>query len=153
MRTQPGSPATPEQTKRFLLILWVVLFVVIGLYWYVLQMIQPSIRDVTSVGNVILGLAIAMAGVVLYLRLVRIGSILSLATPASAKDLGTLQKHYILCYSLSLSVALDGFVLRFMGATNYQAAPFFIGAVALFLVCYPRLPDTFDPHKLSNNNP
>jgi len=43
---------------------------------------------------------------VLYLRLARIDAILSSVTSTSPEDIENLRKYYVLCYALSLSVAL-----------------------------------------------
>ena len=42
--------------------------------------------------------------------------------------------------SLALSIVLYGFVLRFMGATSRQAAPFYAGGFALMILWWPRRP-------------
>jgi len=140
---QPTSVTTPKQIRKSLLVMWFAFLTAIGLYLFVLHNIQPPIRDVEAIHPWILGLAAVEAGIVLYLRVVCIGRLLTSATPASTKEIGKLRMYYVLCFGLSLSVALYGFVLRMMGADNFQAAPCFIGAVLLFLICYPRVPDSF----------
>lgn len=127
--------------RRVLLILWYAFLWAVALYWIVLQVIETEPAEVAFLVNVFLGLAGALGVVVLYLRVARIGALLSRATPISQEEMGQLRKYYIVCFALSEAVALYGFVLHFIGASRVQVAPFFVGAVVLFLVCYPRVPE------------
>lgn len=128
---------------RFLKILYFTLLASMGLYWVVLEMLtgqrEPGDLGPTKLG--VQGFAGVVALTVLYLRFVRLAPLLADTTGELGARLGRLRFYYILCYTLSESVALYGFVLRFLGASREEAIPFFGVAVALFLLCYPRLPE------------
>ncbi len=47
---------------------------------------------------------------------------------------------YIVPYALGESIVLEGFVLRFVGASLAQAIPFYAVGIALLLVFTPQLP-------------
>jgi hypothetical protein len=48
---------------------------------------------------------------------------------------------YIITWALSLSIALYGLVLRYLGFTFSQVAPFFVAGFVLILFFAPRRPD------------
>jgi hypothetical protein len=110
------------------------------MYWMAMQMIPANPQDVPAIRNVLMGVAGVEGAVALYLRIARIGALLSKAAPASASDVARLRSLYIVCFALAEAVALCGFVLHFVGATPAEIVPFFLAAVVLLLLCYPRLP-------------
>ncbi len=126
--------------KKVLQILWFAFLVATAMYWMVMQMIPANPQDVRAMGNVLMGVAGAEGAAVLYIRIARIGALLSRATPVSSEEVAKLRVLYIVCFSLSEAVALYGFVLHFIGASRAEVAPFFFAAAVLLLVCYPRLP-------------
>jgi len=129
--------------NRFVKTLWFALFVSVCLYWPMLGFLQIS-RDEPPPPAVLQALTLAAAGsaaAVLFLRFNRISAIWS-RLPIQPAALTQLRTLYILCYVLAESVALCGLVLYMLGAPREQAAYFFIGSVALFLLCYPRAPET-----------
>lgn len=62
------------------------------------------------------------------------------SSSARSKLLATVQTHFILGMALAESVALQGFVLWFLGFPFIYAAPFFAVSWGLMLVKFPRLP-------------
>lgn len=139
----PASPP-PESAvfKRFLFILYFTLFATVGLYWVVLEMLAPGVEP-ADMGMMKKGLGAAAAvcaAVVLYLRFGQIATLLADTTGELSSRLARLRLYYIISYTLSEAVALYGFALRMIGADRADAVPFFLGAVALFLLCYPRMP-------------
>jgi len=143
MQYPPGSaPTDLAAFSRFLKILYFTLFGTVGMYWLVLEMLAANIEP-HELGPMKLSLAAAAAisgGIVLYLRFARLGPLLAETSGDFGQRLARLRFHYILCYTLSESVALYGFVLRFLGGSREEAIAFFLPAVGLFLLCYPRLP-------------
>lgn len=131
---------------RLLKILYFVLFGSVGLYWVVLEMIAPGLepRDPGLVKTILQGLGVAMCAAVLYLRFGRIAPLLGPSALGSSARLAQLRFLHILCYALAESVALYGFVLRFLGGSREDTALFFITSAALFLLCYPRLPQSLN---------
>ncbi len=138
-QTPPGDFAA---FNRFVKTLWVALLVSVCLYWPMLGYLQTNRNEPPppAVLQALTLLATANATAVLLLRFNRITAILS-RVPFDLTALPQLRTLYILCFVLAESVALFGFVLYFLGAPREQAAWFFIGSVALFLLCYPRTPE------------
>jgi len=138
----PKSVMTVESTKRYLKIVFFVLVFWVLLYGVVLKRVQIPAASHPP-GSMITGLmivAVTTALIVLYLRFKKIGALLppDVATPLPER-LGRTQALFILCFVLSQSVALYGFVLGVLGAENRDVLPFFVGALVLFALCYPRL--------------
>ena len=138
----PKTVMTVEASERFLKTVFFVLVLSVLLYGVALKLVQIPATS-RPPGNMNTGLMIVAgttALIVLYLRFKKIGALLSpdVATP-SPERLGRTQALFILCFVLSQSVALYGFVLGFMGAETRDVLPFFVGALVLFALCYPRL--------------
>jgi len=144
MHCRPESPLNdPAVFGRFLKLLYFILFATVGLYWMVLEMLAAQIEP-AELGMMKTGLAAVAAilgGVVLYLRFSRIGALLTETIGDWSQRLARLRFFYIICFTLSEAVALYGFVVRFLGGERGDAIPFFLGAVVLFLLCYPRVPE------------
>jgi len=134
--------ASPAQTKRVLMILWVAMLCALGMYFYIMQVaareIEPGLEG--RLWSIFLALAGVLAGVTLYLRMARIGGLLSKAIPLSEAEFGKLRTYYIVCFALAESVGLYGFVLYFMGSTLTATLPFFGAGLLLFVICFPRVP-------------
>jgi len=128
--------------NRFVKTLWFALLVSVCLYWPMLGFLQVSREEPppAAVLQALTLLAAANATAVLLLRFNRISAILS-RVPLDPSALPQLRTLYLLCFVLAESVALFGLVLCFFGAPREQATWFFIGSVALFLLCYPRTPE------------
>lgn len=127
---------------RFLKIVYFSMFVAVGLYWVVLEEVAARIEpaELGVVKTSLAAVAAILGGVVLYLRFARIGALLTETTSDWSQRLARLRFFYILCFTLSEAVAIYGFVVRFLGGDRGDAIPFFLGAVVLFLLCYPRVP-------------
>ena len=143
MQYPPGSaPTDLAAFNRFLKILYFTLFGTVGMYWLVLEMLAAQIepRELGFTRSGFGAAAAATGGLVAYLRFARIGAFLAEVSGDFGQRLARLRFHYILCYTLSETVALYGFVLRFLGGSREDSIPFFLAAVVLFLLCYPRPP-------------
>ncbi len=138
-QSPPGDLAT---FNRFVKTLWFALLVSVCLYWPMLGFLQIN-RDEpppTTVLQALMFMAIGTVGAVLFVRFNRIAAILS-RVPSDSATLAQLRTLYIICFVLAESVAFFGMVLYFLGGPREQALWFFLGSVALFLVCYPRTPE------------
>ena len=133
--------------NRFTKILYFTLLASVGLYWAVLELVAGSREpvEVEGVKPMLLLLGGGLAVAVLYIRFSRFPPLLFDPNVELAQRLARLRFYYILCYILSEAVALYGFCLRLLGGTRAEAAPFFLAAVALFLLCYPRPPESGPP--------
>ena len=59
--------------------------------------------------------------------------------PQDVKALARLRQGYVTTYALSLSIALYGLVLHFLGFSKSQIAPFFIAGLALIGFFRPKV--------------
>lgn len=145
MQDEPSGP-TPDlkALRRFLQILYFTLFATLGLYWVVLEQLAAEIKpaELGFLKTALAACAAGTGGIVLYVRFSRIGPLLAETTSDLNQRSARLRASYILCYALSEAVALWGFMVRVLGGERAEAIPFFLGAVVLFLLCYPRLPET-----------
>ena len=148
MNSHPPPSADVAAVGRLLKIIYFVLFVSVGIYWVALEMLAPNLepRDPGLVKNILQGLGAAVGAAVLYLRFSRIPAAIDPTAPDSAPVLARLRMYYILCFVLTEAVALYGFVLRMLGGAREDMAIFFLAAGALFLLCYPRLPENLTAH-------
>jgi len=126
-----------------LTVIFVAMLVLVGLYWLASELIPPATPTALPEVKMILRLfACGSAGAVLFVRFSLIADLLSPIVPADiAKSQAKLRSYHIICYALSTGVAFAGLALRLVGASRTQALPFFLGAVVLFVLCYPRLPE------------
>ncbi|HXE75103.1 MAG TPA: hypothetical protein VNN18_05650 [Candidatus Xenobia bacterium] len=128
--------------KRLVKVLWLVLLISVCLYWPVLGLVQIERAEPPPVvTQALMLMAIADAGAALFLRFNRIPTVW-LRQPLDLAALNQLRTFYILCFVLAEAVALFGMILFFLGGSREQALWFFTGSVALFLLCYPRTPES-----------
>ena len=129
--------------KRFVKMLWFALFASVCLYWPMLRFLQIDREEgpAPTVLHALTFIALGTAGAVLFLRFNRIPAVWS-RQPLDPAALNQLRTFYILCFVLAEAVALFGMVFFFLGGSRDQALWFFSGSVVLFLLCYPRTPDS-----------
>lgn len=140
--TPTPAPVELAAFNRVVKVLYFTLLATVGVYWTVLELLAANIepRDLGLVKTALLVAAAGTVGGVLSLRFGRLRPLLAEAGSELTARLAQARTYYILCFALSESVALYGFVLRFLGASRAEAAPFFVAAVGLFLLCYPQTP-------------
>lgn len=116
------------------------------MYFPFLLIIRPKVESVP--GELKMGLegsALVSVLIVLFIRFVKIAGVLVPDMPITTVErLAKLRTYFIVCYVFCETVALYGFVLRFMGSSLMDAAPFFAGSLLLYALCYPRLPSDLD---------
>lgn len=141
----PTSPSSSVASYRLITrVIYFALFSTVGLYWIVVEMLRAGaeVHDLGLVKPVFLLAAGVAAAVILILRFSRIAPLLVDTTGKLKERLTHLLCYYLICHALSEAVALYGFVIRLLGGSRVDAAPFFAGAVILFLLSYPRQPQT-----------
>ena len=133
-----------SQTQRILRILYFLFFACVGLYWLSMKILFADVKpaELGTMTTVLALIATATAAGVLYIRFSRIPTLLSSPTGVTDKSVARTRFYYMLCFVLCESVAIYGLVLFVLGGNRSHAALFFIGAAALFLFCYPRMPET-----------
>ena len=138
------QPIPSAAFRQFVWVLYFCLFSATGLYWlvpYYVSLDQVAV-ELGLVKPVFLTIAAFAAAAALYVRFSLIGSLLEFKTPPAPPDLEQrLRTHYIICYALCESVGLFGLVLYFLGGTRQDFAVLYFGALGLFGLCYPRLPE------------
>src|SRR5207249_9641340 len=143
MQTSSPPPMDVHALSRFLKILFSVMVLSVLLYGVAIAEVAPQIQS-RPPGAMQTGLRVmaAMAGLAaLYVRFSKINALLSPDAPTDTpKRLVKLRQYYTVCYLLSECTALWGVALRYVGASVREVIPFFLGALILFELCYPRLP-------------
>lgn len=143
---QPVPEPTGEMAayKRVMTILYLALLVSVPMYGIVAELVAAN-RERGEPGVVKTALLAVGAGTVaavLFIRFSLIPPQLQRPELELAKRLTRLRGYYIVCFALSEAVALYGLVLRFAGGRLPDSLPFFIVALGMFAVCYPRMPQT-----------
>lgn len=145
MDYQPQSPHTDLTAfNRVVKTVYFTLFASVGLYWIALELVTSGAesRELGVMKPAFWLNAGGLAALTLYFRFSRVGPLLADTTRDLSERLPRLRADYIICFGLSEAVALLGFVLRFLGGSRDDAASFFLASVVLFLLCYPRVPQT-----------
>jgi len=129
--------------KMFARILYFTLFATVGLYWFVLGFLKrdSELSEPGILEPVFWALGAVTALAVVFLRFSRIPSLLARTPVELGQRLVQLRASYILCFVLAETVALYGFLLGLLGVSSRATLVFFLGAAALFLLCYPRVPE------------
>jgi F0F1-type ATP synthase membrane subunit c/vacuolar-type H+-ATPase subunit K len=144
MTYAPRSASELDTYKRVIVVLYFALLATVPMYGIVAEVIAAN-RDATDPGViklVLLAVGAGTAAVVLFIRFSLIPPILHTPTMALRERLGRLRAFYIICFALSEAVALYGLVLRIMGAGLDDSILFFAVSIGLFLLCYPKTPQT-----------
>ncbi len=135
-------PADLASFYRFVKLVWFVLLVSVGMYWFVAGVIpvDPELSPPPLVAQLLTFLAVGMGLGVAFLRFNRVPLVQSrlLTDPAALNQLRLL---YIFCFAMAESVAVYGLALKLLGSPREEAAWFFLGSAALFAACYPKSPE------------
>ncbi len=138
-----GQPPRFEASVRALRIIHLALFVPIPLYFLMGETVGPrEPSDVRLIRQVITALALLDTGlaVVFRKRMVEPAAEALRLKPDDTVAMARWAKGHILSFAICESVGLFGLVLRFLGATTLEAAPFFAVAFVLMLVFRPSAP-------------
>jgi hypothetical protein len=142
-----GQQSSRRDLEAYTLMLRVVYFALlatVAMYWFVQELVAAN-RESAELGllpAVFLVGGASTVMVVLVLRFSVIPPLLSAATTGLAPRLARLRMYYILCFALAEAVALYGFVLRILGGNREDTIPFYVAAIVLLALCYPRTPQT-----------
>ncbi|MBI2680211.1 MAG: hypothetical protein HYX25_04295 [Candidatus Solibacter usitatus] len=127
------SPAAPEKTYTFVLIIWAVMFASVGMYYYLVRtVLQPPKTDPNPLlAYILLSLSILMVLASLYFR-TRFG-----ASEGQARTLAKVQAGYIIALAFAEAPALYGLVV-FATSGWPQYWIFFSISVIAFILNFPR---------------
>jgi hypothetical protein len=122
------------QTVRFILAGAVVIYAL--LVWWLPSSATPN----PIILRVITGVCVLEVVVVFVRRRVRLSPVEAILAnqPEDAKALARLRQGYVVTYAISLSIALYGLVLHFLGFSMSQVAPFFLVGFVLILFFRPK---------------
>ncbi len=121
---------------------WCML-VSILLYVIVAEVVAPRARPVNLTLNYLFStLAVAVVGVIFVVRRTLVWrAAQSLAShPEDVLSLNHWRTGYLATYALCEALALFGLVLRFLGCSFPQCAPFYLGGFVLLFFFRPRQP-------------
>jgi F0F1-type ATP synthase membrane subunit c/vacuolar-type H+-ATPase subunit K len=129
--------------KMFVRILYFTLFATVGLYWFVLGFLkrESEMGELEILKPVFWAVGAVTALTVLFLRFSRIPTLLAGTSVELGQRLAQLRASYILCFVLAETVALYGFLLGLLGASSQDTLVFFLASAALFVLCYPHVPE------------
>lgn len=144
MQPRPASSSEIAACKRLLAILYLAMLVSVPMYGIVAEVVAANLErgEPGVVKTALLAVGAGTVAAVLFIRFSLIPPALQRPQLELAERLARLRSYYIVCFALSEAVALYGLVLRFVGGVLADSLPFFIVALGLFAVCYPRLPQT-----------
>jgi hypothetical protein len=133
-----------EPARKLLQIVRGGLLASIAMYVFVGERVSPNLGAVPD-RNVYFALtlvAITTTGMIFAIRrafVLRAEATLE-TQPGDAASLNRWRAGYIIIYGLCEALALLGLVLRFMGFTLAQVAPFYVVGFVLMLLFTPRIP-------------
>jgi len=134
-----------EQALRTARILYVAMLTSIPFYVVVGELVGPAEgRDVMRIQRLLILIGLVEVGAVAFLRTRLVGAAAE-ALRTRPDDKGQLSRWMsgsVASFALCEAAALLGFVLRILGGTLPQAAPFYAGAFVALLLLFPRSPAT-----------
>ncbi len=155
MHYQPPFPAELENFNRVTKLLFFVLLSALPMYFFVQEVVATRHEVSSAVAGegegfrrellemLLWVISLGTAAVVLALRFLLMPWLQGSPRLDIPARLNRLRALYILCFALSESVAIYGLVLRLLGGTRDATLVFYATAVFLFILCYPRTPESF----------
>jgi hypothetical protein len=141
----PGQVYQPKDSRSALLLLRVTFFVL--LWACALEWIAPSFAPPPfswsgwPIELILAAVGVIESAVILYIRFVKISELLSSCEgELTGEALRMAFTYYFVCLVCCNAVAVYGLFERLGGISAKRAAPFYVGAIILLLICYPRLP-------------
>ena len=120
------------------------------MYVFVVLRLPSSATPNPSFLKAVTLLAVSMVILIFVMRRLQVSPAEAIlqSQPQDAKALAKLRLGYLITYTLSLSIAVYGVALHFLGFSISQVAPFFVAGLALILFFSPKaIPNNvFPPH-------
>jgi|SRR3954464_15882813 hypothetical protein len=130
-----------EASLKTVRIVWIAMLVATFIYLLLPEMLNLNPRDLNSpIYAVFVALVVVVLTSIVILRMLTIGRAEPLIR-ANSNDAGALQKWragQIVTVALCEAIVLYGLVLRFVGATWAQSAPFYGVGIAAMIVFWPK---------------
>jgi hypothetical protein len=128
-------------TRKFVPTLRFLLAGTIVMYGWVVFRIPSSATPHSILLRALTVVAVSMVILIFVIRKIQVlpAEAILQTQPQDARALARLRMGYLLTYALSLSIALYGLVLHFLGFSTAQIAPFFIAGFALIVFFGPKM--------------
>ncbi|MGA2856602.1 MAG: hypothetical protein ABSE40_07020 [Candidatus Sulfotelmatobacter sp.] len=137
-----------EAARKFIQTVRFILAGAVVMYALVILRLPSSATSKPIMLRALTVVAVSMTILIFVMRRIQVfpaEAILQIR-PEDAKALARWRQGYLVTYALSLSIALYGLVLHFLGFSLSQVVPFFIAGFALILFLGPRaIPDSASP--------
>ena len=133
-----------DATLQFLRVIQTAFLVAVVIYIAIAEKAGPrEPKDVKQIQILLMLMAATPVGVILFFRqrLIPPAEEVLRTQPEDANALRRWRTANFITLVLAEAVVLYGFVLRFMGGTLLQAAPFYAAGVLLMVVFTPRRPE------------
>ena len=129
-----------EAARKFVQTVRFIFLGTIVIYGLIVFRLPSSATPKPVVLQSITVLAVSIVALLFVMRRIQVHSAEATLEklPQDAKALGRWRQGHLVTYTLSLSIALYGLVLHFLGFSVSQVAPFFILGTALILFLGPR---------------
>jgi F0F1-type ATP synthase membrane subunit c/vacuolar-type H+-ATPase subunit K len=128
------------QTIRFALLGSIALYFLVSLYSPVASNGSPQLLGVLALTSAV----IAVAVFVLRGKVLRPSASLAAAQPEDAAAISLWRTSHIIIWALCEVIPMYGLLLRYLGSSVIQAAPFFAAGFLLILFFGPRRPETVE---------
>ena len=134
-----------QATVKFIQVVRFVLGVAVAMYFVVVLRIPSSVTPNPLMLRILGVVAISIAILIFVMRRIQVTPATDVleTQPEDNKALARLRTGFIITYTLSLSIALYGLVLHFLGFSISQVTPFFLAGI---------LPIAFFGPKVNPNN-
>lgn len=145
-QVDPGAKSMESLTTtyRLLRIIYFTFFASVPVYFVIGQVVGSNVAPragLTLIRNVFWLVGVVNAVIALAFRYRIMSALPPDEDPAPA--LSRLRGAYFASFALAESVAVLGLVLRLLGGALNETLPLFAVAVVLFVILFPRLPDTY----------
>jgi len=129
-----------ESARKFVQTVRFVLLGAIVVYGLLVLRLRSSATSKPIVLQALTVLAVSLVVLLFVMRRIQVlpAEAILEKQPQDAKALARWRQGYLVTYTLSLSIALYGLVLHFLGFPMSQVAPFFIAGIVLILFLGPK---------------
>jgi len=124
------------QTIRFALLASIALYFVVSLYSPARSQGSPQMFEILALTSAV----IVAAVFVLRGKVLAPSATLAATQPEDANAMSLWRTAHIIIWAMCEVIAMYGLLLRYLGATVAQAAPFFAAGFLLILLLGPRRP-------------
>jgi hypothetical protein len=130
-----------ESTRKFIQTVRFILAAAVVMYVFVVLRLPSSAKPNPMILRALAALAVLITILIFVMRRIQVSPAEEILRdqPQDAKALARLRQGYLITYTLSLSIALYGVVLHFLGFSGSQVAPFFVAGFALILFHGPKV--------------